>query len=160
VQTTAINEKAVDQLNSLLRGELSAIETYEQALRKLNGPGTDLADQLVHFAAEHSRNADALKARIVTLGGEPATSSGVWGTWSKIVQGSANIFGDGSALKSLKEGEEHGLKDYQDALEDDDLDEMSRMLLENELIPRQGKHIAAIDAFLLQLRPTTKSERY
>ena len=44
MQTATLNEKAVDQLNSLLRGELSAIETYEQALRRLNGPGTDLAD--------------------------------------------------------------------------------------------------------------------
>src|SRR5437762_11300960 len=146
MHTTTLGEKAVDQLNSLLRGELAAIETYEQALRKLNGPGTELADQLVHFAAEHSRNADALKARVEALGGACAASSGAWGAWSKIVQGSANVFGDGSAIKALEEGEEHGLKDYQDALENDDLDDPSRRLVENELIPRQRKHIAALDA--------------
>jgi len=67
--TTTLDEKAVDQLNSLLRGELAAVETYEQALRRLNGPGTELADQLVHFAAEHSRNADLMKARVEALGG-------------------------------------------------------------------------------------------
>jgi bacterioferritin (cytochrome b1) len=143
----------------LLRGELSAIETYEQALRRLNGPGTDLADQLVHFAAEHSRNADALKARVEALGGHTATSSGAWGAWAKVVQGTANIFGDGSAIKALKEGEEHGLKDYQDALEDDELDEMSRRLVENELIPRQRKHIAALDAFLLQVQDTKETPK-
>lgn len=154
MQTTATHEKAVDQLNSLLRGELSAIETYEQALRKLNGPGTELADRIVHFAAEHSRNADTLKARIETVGGQPATSSGVWGAWAKIVQGSANVFGDGSAIKALKEGEEHGLKDYMDALGDQDLDAMSRRLVEEELIPRQRKHIAALDAFLIQIKDT------
>ena len=152
MHTTALGEKAVDQLNSLLRGELAAIETYEQALRKLNGPGTELADQLVHFAAEHSRNADALKARVEALGGASTASSGAWGAWSKIVQGSANVFGDGTAIKALKEGEEHGLKDYQDALQDDELDEVSRRLVENDLIPRQRKHIAALDAFLIQLR--------
>jgi len=152
MQTTATHEKAIDQLNSLLRGELSAIETYEQALRKLDGPGTELADQLVHFAAEHSRNADILKARIEGMNGQPATGSGVWGAWSKIVQGSANVFGDGSAIKALKEGEEHGLKDYADALEDGDLDDLSRRTIENELIPRQRKHIAALDAFLLSLK--------
>ena len=152
MQTTAINEKAVAQLNSLLRGELSAIETYEQALRKLDGPGTDFADQLVHFAAEHSKTVDALKGRVTVMGGECATSSGVWGAWAKVVQGSTRIFGDGSAIKALKEGEEHGLKDYQDALEDQELDEGSRLLIESELIPRQRKHIAALDAFLLELR--------
>ena len=150
--TTTLDEKAVDQLNSLLRGELAAVETYEQALRRLNGPGTELADQLVHFAAEHSRNADLMKARVEALGGQPSGSSGAWGTWAKVVQGSANVFGDGSAIKALKEGEEHGLKDYADALEANELDEMTRRLVENELIPRQRKHIAALDAFLLQLR--------
>jgi hypothetical protein len=70
-----------------------------------------------------------------------------------------NLFGDASALKSLKEGEEHGLKDYQDALEDDELDEMSRRLVENELIPRQRKHIAALDAFLLQVQDTKETPR-
>jgi len=152
MQTTTLNDKAVDQLNSLLRGELSAVEMYEQALRRLNGPGTDLADQLVHYAAEHSRNADTLKSRVEALGGQAATSSGAWGAWAKIVQGSANVFGDGSAIKALKEGEEHGLEDYKGALEHDDLDEMSRRLIENDLIPRQRKHIAALDAFLLQAK--------
>jgi len=152
MQTATSSEKAIDRLNSLLRGELAAIETYERALRKLDGPGTELADQLVHFAAEHSRNADALKARVETLGGTCANPSGAWGAWSRIVQGSANVFGDGSAIKALKEGEEHGLKDYADALEDDELDEASRRLVENEMIPRQRKHIAALDAFLLQAR--------
>lgn len=159
MQTTALNEKAVDQLNSLLRGELSAIETYEQALRRLNGPGTELADQLVHFAAEHSRNADSLKARVEALDGKPALSSGAWGAWAKVVQGSANIFGDGSAIKALKEGEEHGLEDYEDALEDGELDDTSRRLVENELIPRQRKHIAALDAFLIQVKTTPKTAR-
>jgi bacterioferritin (cytochrome b1) len=152
MQTTALAENAVARLNSLLRAELAAIETYEQALRKLNGPGTEMADQLVHFAAEHSRNADALKARVEALEGTCSTSSGVWGAWSKIVQGSATVFGDGTAIKALEEGEKRGLKDYQEALEDDHLDEVSRRLVENDLIPRQRKHIAALDAFLIQIR--------
>ena len=33
---TGENEKVVDTLNTFLRGELSAVETYRQALDKLN----------------------------------------------------------------------------------------------------------------------------
>ena len=38
--------------------------------------------------------------------------------WSKIVMGTAKLMGDKAALKALKEGEESGLKESQEALHD------------------------------------------
>jgi len=84
--------------------------------------------------------------RIRELGGEASDSSGAWGAWAKTVQGTMNLFGDASALKSLKEGEEHGLKDYQEAI--DDVDPSSGQLIQNQLIPAQQRHINLLDQLI------------
>jgi len=57
-----------------------------------------------------------------------------------------NLFGDNSALKSLKEGEEHGLKDYQAGV--DDIDPTSAQLVQNQLIPAQQRHINLLDQLI------------
>jgi uncharacterized protein (TIGR02284 family) len=142
-------DEAVRQLNSLLRGEISAVETYRQAIDKVadsdraaaNGVGL-----LREIESEHTRAAAALRDRIEQLGGEPSETSGAWGAWAQVVQGTANLFGDTSALKTLKEGEEHGLKDYEEAV--DDVDAASRALITGELIPRQQRHVSLIDQLM------------
>ena len=57
-----------------------------------------------------------------------------------------NLLGDAAALKSLKEGEEHGLKDYREAL--DDTDSQTAQLIQGELIPNQHKHISILDQLI------------
>ena len=139
--------EAVRQLNSLLRGEISAAETYRMAIDKLNSPDHAAdAGLLSQIQEEHGRACQSLRDRIRELGGEPSDSSGAWGAWAKLTQGTSNLFGDASALKSLKEGEEHGLKDYQEAL--DDVDASSADLVQNQLIPQQQRHITLLDQLI------------
>ena len=138
---------AVRQLNSLLRGEISAAETYRMAIDKV-ADGADVANAglLREIQEEHGRAAQGIRDRIRELGGEASDSSGAWGAWAKTVQGTMNLFGDAAALKSLKEGEEHGLKDYQEAL--DDVDPTSAQLIQNQLIPAQQRHINLLDQLI------------
>ena len=142
--------ESVRQLNSLLRGEISAAETYKMAIDKVadgsNASGLAGAGLLREIQEEHGRAAQGLRDRIRELGGEASDSSGAWGAWAKTVQGTMNLFGDASALKSLKEGEEHGLKDYQEAL--DDVDATSAQLIQNQLIPAQQRHINLLDQLI------------
>ena len=141
--------EAVRQLNSLLRGEISAAETYKMAIDKVadgNSPGLASAGLLREIQEEHGRAAQGLRDRIRELGGEASDSSGAWGAWAKTVQGTMNLFGDASALKSLKEGEEHGLKDYQEAV--DDVDATTAQLIANQLIPAQQRHINLLDQLI------------
>jgi uncharacterized protein (TIGR02284 family) len=135
--------EGVRQLNSLLRGEISAAETYRMAIDKVADTSAPNAGLLREIQEEHGRAAQGIRDRIRELGGEPSDSSGAWGAWAKTVQGTMNLFGDASALKSLKEGEEHGLKDYQEAL--DDVDPASAQLIQNQLIPAQQRHINLLD---------------
>jgi uncharacterized protein (TIGR02284 family) len=142
-------DKSVDQLNSLLRGEISAVETYQQAIEKVGDEHAGDAAALRAIAQEHGEDARALREAIEQLGGEADDSSGAWGAWAKTVQGVAKLFGDVSALKALKEGEEHGLKDYEEAV--DDVDDASRTLIVSRLIPNQKRHIATIDGMMAKI---------
>src|SRR5688500_5065229 len=140
--------EAVRQLNSLLRGEISAAETYRMAIDKVAASETATANAglLREIQEEHGRAAQAVRDRIQEIGGEPSGSSGAWGVWAMTVQGTMNLFGDAASLKALKEGEEHGLKDYQEAL--DDVDPSSAQLIQNQLIPAQQRHINLLDQLI------------
>jgi len=147
----AETNKTVDALNGFLRGEISAVETYQQAIEKVGDEHASDAAALRAIAQEHGEDARALREAIEQLGGEADDSSGAWGAWAKTVQGVAKLFGDASALKALKEGEEHGLKDYEEAV--DDVDDASRTLIVSRLIPNQKRHIATIDGMMAKINP-------
>ena len=140
---------AVDELNTLLRGEISAAETYKMAIDKVSDSDRsrigDVAT-LREMQEDHGRAAQALRVRILDLGGTAANSSGAWGAWAKTVEGAASLFGDRAALKALKEGEQHGLKLYEDSA--DELDMGSAQLVASELIPAQQRHISLLDRML------------
>jgi uncharacterized protein (TIGR02284 family) len=146
---TASLDKAVDQLNSLLRGEISAVETYKQAVKTVDDEHTSDALALRAIAQEHGEHAQALRDEVRRLGGEPDDSSGAWGAWAKTVEATAKLFGDASALKALKEGEEHGSKDYEEALSD--VDGPARELIVTRLIPAQRQHIQILDGMMQKI---------
>lgn len=132
-------------LDSLLRGEMSAIETYRQAIEKFaDEPGVK---DLHSFQRDHRDAADALWHHIEKHGGKPSEGSGAWGAFAKAVTGSAKLFGNTAALKALKEGEEHGLKDYQDALDGGKLPADCVELIRG-FFPKQRQHIEAIDRLM------------
>ena len=141
------SEGIITQLNSLLRGEISAAETYKQAIDKVASDHVDSAKLLRGIQEEHGRAAQGIRERIQSLGGEAADSSGAWGIWAKTVQGTMSLFGgDAGALKALKEGEEHGLKDFQDALEA--VDGPTASMIANQFIPAQQRHINLLDELI------------
>jgi len=109
-----------DDLNKLLRDELSAIETYRQALEKNRKEyGHDARfEQLAQMLRDHEEAASRLRGMIRQMGGTESNDSGAWGTWATTVMGTAKIFGESAALKALKEGEESGVKDYESVLQD------------------------------------------
>jgi bacterioferritin (cytochrome b1) len=142
-------DNTIEQLNSFLRGEISAAETYRMAIDKVSeGDKSQFSNfgLLREIQEEHGRAAQAIRDRIRELGGEASDSSGAWGVWAKTVQSTLSLFGDRSALKAIKEGEEHGLKDYQTGVEH--VDPTSAELIENQLIPAQQRHINLLDQLI------------
>ena len=76
-----------------------------------------------------------LQEAIRALGGEPAESSGPWGTFAKVVEKGAKVLGDKATVAALEEGEDHGLKDYKGDM--NDLDFEARALVMEKLLPQQ-----------------------
>jgi hypothetical protein len=95
-----------------LRGELSAVETYRQAIEKLNDE-PQVVSQLQMCMRSHEQRIDAIRQQVTKLGGTPARESGAWGTFTKLVEGGAKLFGKKAAISALEEGEDHGRNDYQ-----------------------------------------------
>jgi rubrerythrin len=134
-------------LDSLLRGELSAIETYSQAIHKF--PDAAFRDDLHSIRAEHQNNVGILRRLISGNDGDPPTSSGAWGTFAKAVEGTAAALSEGLALKALKEGEEHGISEYEEALEKEDgLDSQARAAIQGELLPSLREHVRTLEALI------------
>ncbi len=135
------NAKDVDQLNRLLRGELSAVETYEQCIEKMEEPA--LKQQLAVLRSSHVTRATKLKSRIRAMGGEPENTSGAWGTFAKLVEGGAKIFGKKAAISALEQGEDHGKNDYASV---ENLTPEVRHFVQTELMPEQKRTHDALSA--------------
>lgn len=134
-----------DTLRSLLRGEMSAVETYEKALEKVNG--SPEGHKLRQIFADHSQAVGLLRDLLIRYEGEMPMSSGAWGTFAGVVQATANLLGDSTALKALKEGEEHGIKEYQRALADPEVAQDVKGL-SRSLLSRCQAHVPVLDAMI------------
>lgn len=117
--TTSTTER-VDKLNGMLKGELSAVETYRQALEKVQDSNAKEVLKANHMC--HSGRVDSLVQKINEFGGKAADTSGAWGAFAKLIEGGATVFGDKSAVSVLEEGEDKGLADYKKLLEDSNPD--------------------------------------
>ena len=138
-----------NDLNSCIRSELAAVETYRQALDKQREHYAQepAFRQLDDVLRDHQEAAARWRTVVQQLGGTPTTDSGAWGTWSKTVMGTAKLFGDNAALKALKEGEESGLKEYR-AVVDDTNAPLEAKRLASELVSRREAHIDTLDRLM------------
>jgi uncharacterized protein (TIGR02284 family) len=139
----------VSTLNSLLRGEISAIETYHQALAKLGETNNTLEFRRVHD--EHIDAANILREHIREHGGRPDKGSGAWGAFARSVEGAATLFGNAAAVRALKEGEKLGASAYLRALKDDGLPADCKDLIQSRLLPQTKKHILVLDELMTSI---------
>lgn len=121
----------IEKLNAFLRDELSSVETYQQCLEKIDQP--HIASGLTELQRSHEKRAQLLRQRVQELGGTPETSSGVWGSVSKLVEGGAKMFGEKAALSALEQGEDRGKDNYQTKA--DDLSPENKLFIKNAILP-------------------------
>lgn len=141
--------EVVSALNKLLRGEISSVETYDQVLEKIGAEPESVS--LREIYSEHQNAVETLREQVIKNGGEPDEGSGPWGLFAQAVTGSAKIFGDKAALKALKEGEEHGIKEYEEALADQSVPPEAQSIISTSLLPNQRKHVMLIDKMMTQI---------
>lgn len=136
-------QTCIDACNKLLRGEISAVETYSQALEKFEvSPDKSRLQQIME---DHQKSADALRNHISDMGAVPDSDSGPWGTFVQAVEGAAVLLGKSPAVTALIQGEEHGIHEYEEALKDPDVMTEIKVVFRDTLIPRLQKHIAILE---------------
>lgn len=139
------------RLGKLLRGERASVEAYEDALKDVERDGA--AERILHLILERHRRALAVLEEAAEGTDEAGTNgSGPWGAFSRAVEKGASWMGDRMALKALKEGEDHGLKEYKTALaQENAVPARLRPLIESELLPHQAEHVAILDELIAGL---------
>ena len=133
----------IGELNSLLRGELSAVESYDRVM-ELFEQYPAAATELRRIRDEHRESVRALRQEISAAGGTPVESSGPWGTVASVLTRAAKLIGTDTTLADLQRGEEQGVTDYQEALTRS-LTPSCEELVSRTLLPRCEAHVATLE---------------
>ncbi len=147
--TSSSRSTLVRTLNSLLRSEISAAESYTQIIPRIGAPSSTDLELLRKIAVEHGQAVERIRAEIERAGGTPAEASGGGPALTKTLSGPAHVFADAIALTALKEGEARSLELYREALPR--MNGQTAALIRDSLIPAQLQHIDALEKLLEHL---------
>ena len=125
-------------LNGMLRGELAAVESYNQAIRLV--PDSHLREELERMRDQHQCAVCSLRKWVREMHEPPAPSSGVWGYFTAAVTGMAAMVGEGGLLAALKRGERYGESAYRQAVGNPDLPDEVRHFIGARLLPQCQAH--------------------
>jgi hypothetical protein len=128
-----------EALNTLLRGELSAVESYDRAIPDF--AGCPSVPELHHLRDDHAEAVVVLRDRVVRYGGVPAGGCGPWAAF-------AAALGPATVLKALQEGERHGISEYEEVLSTGRIDSDSADTIRSQLLPRCREHILDLDRLM------------
>ncbi|HXH75472.1 MAG TPA: DUF2383 domain-containing protein [Bacteriovoracaceae bacterium] len=134
------------KLDDLIRGEMTAVETYDQVLGKIKDKKEK--KQLKAFRDDHKNAVEKLTAKANTPVKDDARTSGAWGTFAEAWTGGAKLFGNKTAVRALKQGEEHGYREYEQLLNDEKVSEELKNTIRTELMPKQKEHITALEKLI------------
>lgn len=131
-------------LKSLLCGEMAATQTYEKALEKVHG--SPAGARLRQIFADHSQAVGLLRDMLIRYPGEMPLPSGAWGHFDA-VHSTHNVLADPRALRALKEGEEHRIREYEQVLHDPGVAEDAKAM-SRSLLARCRSHVPLLDALI------------
>lgn len=147
--TTAMpkNDQA-SQLDDLMRGEMAAVKAYDTAIKE-----TKNAKEKATLETLRNDHQKAVTAMSKYAAGKPdiledTKDAGAWGTFASAWTKTRSITGNEGALKALQQGEEHGIEEYNEALEDETLPKALKDQIRAELLPNQKKHIETLKTFM------------
>lgn len=141
------NDEAT-QVDDLVRGELAAMKAYDQLISDTKDEKQKAKLQMIR--KDHEKAVSKLSKYVA---GKPelledTEKAGPWGTFAKTWVKGGKLMGNDGALKALQQGEEHGIREYEEALEDDSVNMELRNTIKAELLPNQKKHIETLKSFM------------
>jgi bacterioferritin len=119
------NQRYIDTLNELLKGELMAMNIYKET-DDIQGD-EQVTAMLAEFARDHQEHARLLTNRIHELGGTPIETAGLPGAMADITAKVNALMGPSHLLEQIYGGEDKGVHAYEDRI--DELDPKSQELV-------------------------------
>jgi bacterioferritin (cytochrome b1) len=83
------SETSIEELNTYLKGEFMAIDSYQKYIKKLHDPKAK--EDMQNILDDHRRHAEMISERIEQLGGKPAKSVGLDGKMGELMNSIKNI---------------------------------------------------------------------
>lgn len=136
------------QLDDLMRGEMAAVKAYDTAIKD-----TKNAKEKATLESLRNDHQKAVTTMSKYTAGKPemkedVKDAGAWGTFASAWTKTRSVTGNEGALKALQQGEEHGIDEYNEALEDDNFPKALKDQIRAELLPAQKKHIETLKTFM------------
>lgn len=145
-----VSRKTLARMNQFLRGEMAAVEAHALAIEAVERlSNTAFHQELAVCRASHEKRVGLLRDWILLHGGQPAVDAGIWGRFTRLVEGGARAFGEKSALGALEEGEEIGLADYRAA--ETRLDPEARNFILAHIISEQERTHVTVSSLIKML---------
>lgn len=136
------------QLDDLIRGELAALKAYDQALKDVKEPKQ--REKLQAIRKDHEKAVSKLSKFVASKPEllEDTKEAGPWGEFAKAWTKTRSFVGNDGALKALKDGEEHGIEEYKEALDDDSVPKELKQAIKNDMLPNQKKHMETLNKLI------------
>ncbi len=144
--SNAVNNMEPSQLDDLIRGEMAAVRTYDKALEKVKDE-KEMA-KLKMIREDHVNAVAKLKTFANKDVADDTKTAGAWGAFATAYTGGAKLFGNDAALKALTQGEEHGINEYKEAMEDDTIKPELKQMIKTQFLPKQEEHIKTLKSFM------------
>lgn len=142
----AANTQGPTQLDDLIRGEMAAVKAYDSILTKVKDEKE--LKSLKTIREDHVAAVGKLKTFASSDVKEDTKTAGPWGTFAEAWTGGAKLMGNETALKAVIQGEEHGITEYKEALEDDTIKSELKQAIRTQFLPKQQEHIKTIKSMM------------
>lgn len=135
-----------DAIGEIMQRELAAIEAYKNVIKGVSqDPHTF---RLHQFQLNHRDALQYWKKEASVTGKIEAGSVRVWQKVVECFVGVTKLLGEKAALVSLKKGEEYCLQKYNSLVDSDLLSPLQKAYIKDTFIPRQKRHIEAIERLI------------
>src|SRR6516225_5611163 len=104
-----MSDEFIEEYNQFLAGEISAVETFDLALKEITNAKT--RSVVSECKDSHAARVSKLKAQVEKLGGKPADSSGIWGPFA--AAGQSGAASEKEVVALLEESEAERLVQYE-----------------------------------------------
>ncbi len=136
----------IRDLEKIMKSEESAVEAFRQVLKKF--PDYAQINDLKSIFSDHEKAVEFWKTQLRSKAAPIEESTGPWKEVVETFSGTHKLSGNSSTLKSLRDGEEHGLKEYEELNESNNLSFQSMAFIKNICLDQQRKHLAVIDGLM------------